>query len=163
MQALVFRDLQGARTKIDAGVVAVLRGYAQHSPRSIEAGGVLIGRLLRDTNDVVIDLASEPMPDDVRSRCSFSRSCAAHQNLIDGAWRESRGTLGYLGEWHTHPEPVPMPSNVDRNDWARRLRRDRYEGERLFFLIVGTQSMRMWVGTRCRGRIVQLTEEPASV
>lgn len=160
---VVFHDERGARTKVGSRVVAMLRGYAQHARSSLEAGGVLIGRLLRDCDDVVIDVATEPMVDDVRRRCSFTRACAAHQDVIEATWRASGRTLGYLGEWHTHPEAVPTPSRVDRRDWVRRLGRDHYEGDRLFFVIVGTKSMRMWAGTRRGGQIVQLTEERTHV
>ena len=82
-------------------------------------------------------------------RLAFHRSQAPHQRVIDARWRVSRGTCQYLGEWHTHPESSPAPSRVDLDDWYRRLRVDRFEGDSLLFIIVGTHEVCVWEGNRC--------------
>jgi integrative and conjugative element protein (TIGR02256 family) len=112
-----------------------------------EAGGVLLGRHLRDGNAIVVDAVTVPMDGDRRTRTRFHRAQRRHQAAIDAAWAASEGTCTYLGEWHTHPEPVPTPSLVDWADWRRRLRQDRYT-ELLFFVIVGTAAVRVWEGRR---------------
>jgi integrative and conjugative element protein (TIGR02256 family) len=66
--------------------------------------------------------------------------------MIDQAWHISSGTCTYLGEWHTHPEPIPTPSVVDRSDWRRRLMTDQTT-KPLFFVIVGMEQTRVWQGT----------------
>jgi integrative and conjugative element protein (TIGR02256 family) len=87
------------------------------------------------------------MDGDQRARTRFHRAKRRHQAAIDAAWAASEGTCTYLGEWHTHPEPIPTPSAVDWTDWRRRLLRDRYT-EPLFFIIIGTIAIRAWEGHR---------------
>lgn len=146
-EPLVFCQPDGRRIKLTAPVVAQLLRYAQHQPADKEAGGVLIGRYLCDSDDIVVDQVTEPMPGDKRGRYFFHRAQKAHQQVIEQAWQTSQGTRTYLGEWHTHPEARPTPSGVDTSDWRRKLRQDQYF-DRLFFIIVGTQQVRAWVGNR---------------
>lgn len=142
---LIFRRHNGGRVKVTAAVLHVMQSYAQHGRCATEAGGVLLGRYLQGSDDVVIDAITVPMPGDKRSRYSFYRAKARHQAAIDAAWQASKGTCTYLGEWHTHPETHPTPSGIDTTDWRRRLRTDDYHDE-LFFLIVGTVEIRAWSG-----------------
>lgn len=142
---LVFSRYNGGRIKVTAAVLHVMQSYAQHGRRATEAGGVLLGRYLQGSADVVIDAVTVPMPGDKRSRYSFYRAKTRHQAAIDAAWQASGGTCTYLGEWHTHPETHPSPSGIDSTDWQRRLRTDDYHDE-LFFLIVGTVEIRAWSG-----------------
>lgn len=148
-EPLVFTRPHGGRLKVDRGALAVIARHVQHAGDAPEAGGVLLGRRIADTFDVVVDAATEPMAADRRSRFRFVRHRRGHQLAIDRAWRRSGGRLGWLGEWHTHPEPDPTPSAVDRLDWRRKLVVDRYD-ESLFFLIAGTDRLRVWEGTWLR-------------
>lgn len=150
-QALVFRQANGSRIKLTGAVVARLQQYAQVGPAATEAGGILLGRYLQDSDDVVVDDITEPLPGDERGRYFFHRGQHAHQRLLDAAWRASGGTRTYLGEWHTHPEPDPTPSCIDKMDWRRKLRQDQYFVH-LFFLIVGTRHIRAWSGCRSNAK-----------
>lgn len=131
--------------------------FAQRHPRAREAGGVLLGRYLSDSHDVVVDEVSTPQPADRRTRYSFFRS-HKHQQLAYDRWVRERNTSAFLGIWHTHPEQDPVPSSVDRADWQRVIACDTFEGDRLFFPIVGTQRIRVWTLTR-RGVLRELKLE----
>lgn len=144
--SLVF-EYNNGRLKLSSEVLAILRKYVQDSPEKMEAGGVLIGRLLKDNGDVVIDAVTEPMIGDKRTRFSFFRAKKRHQRVIDSFWKESEGTISYLGEWHTHPEPFPTPSVVDRSDWMRRLKADTFSNK-LFYIIVGINEIKCWYGDK---------------
>lgn len=146
--ALLFRAADRQVFKLDALVVRRLHDFRQTQCVSREAGGVLLGRWLRGSEHVVVDELTTPMRGDRRGRTSFHRAARAHQQHIDRAYAESQGTCGYLGEWHTHPEPDPTPSSIDLDDWRRRLRDDRVDVPHLFFVIVGTSSTRAWRGAR---------------
>jgi integrative and conjugative element protein (TIGR02256 family) len=130
-----------------AAVLGQLLAHRQFAPKSKEAGGVLLGRHLLDCNDIVVDELTQPMRSDRRSWAGFFRSLAHHTRSLR-RWRESGGTCAYLGSWHTHPEAVPIPSTTDLEDWRHALARDHYEGHSLFFVIVGTQRIRAWQGSR---------------
>jgi integrative and conjugative element protein (TIGR02256 family) len=119
--------------------------YRQCEPSAPEAGGVLLGRYISDSADIVIDAVTVPQDGDLQARSRFFRARKRHQALIDGAWNESNGTVTYLGEWHTHPESVPHPSWVDRADWLRKGMFDVFT-EAILFIIVGTEELGVWEG-----------------
>lgn len=135
---------EGGRLGISAAALDVMQSFTQRGSRDTEAGGVLIGRFIEGGEDVVVDLVTPPLAGDRRSRFRFHRAQRAHQEVIDREWRSSGNTRTYLGEWHTHPEPSPTPSNIDLNDWRRRVKRDTFHGETLHFLIVGQAEVRAW-------------------
>ena len=147
MTARVFRSGE-VFVKLDADVVERLQRHAQLERRASEAGGVLIGRRVEGCDDVVVDQITTPLPRDVRARMRFARQDPGHQERITRVWEASGGTLGYLGEWHTHPEPLPAPSRVDWQDWKRRLREDTTDGPDVFFMIVGTHQLALWRADR---------------
>jgi integrative and conjugative element protein (TIGR02256 family) len=153
---LVFRQADGSRIKLTAEVVGRLRQYAQLTPGAPEAGGILLGRYLQDSEDVVVDAITEPMPGDKRGRFFFHRARRPHQQALERAWRATDGTRTYLGEWHTHPERDPTPSCVDKRDWRRKMRQDQYFA-RLFFFIIGTHQIRGWSGSRKHSNPVPLS------
>lgn len=145
---IVFEAPGGRRLKLDGAVLDRFALYRQVAPHQHEAGGVLLGRHLLDSGDIVVDEVTEPMPGDKRSRFQFRRQQGNHQRRVEEAWVASRGTCVYLGEWHTHPEPDPTPSSTDIEDWRRRLRVDVFDGDTLYFVIVGCRTIRAWEGGR---------------
>jgi integrative and conjugative element protein (TIGR02256 family) len=146
-EPLTYARNAGGRLQISRQTVEVLRRFIQDRPAKKEAGGVLLGRHILDTNDVVVDAVTVPLPGDQRGRVRFLRARQRHQEAIDQAWRDSGGTCTFLGEWHTHPEAHPWPSGTDRQDWLRKLREDEFT-HWLFFVIVGTEETRVWEGAR---------------
>lgn len=151
MTDLLFTRVDGTRFMLPEHVVARLRTFAQHGTDDTEACGVLLGRVMRQGGHIVCDAITTPQPQDIRSRFSCVRDRDAHQTLIDLAWGGSAGTCGYLGEWHTHPEPDPAPSSIDLAEWRRRTLHDTYDLAGLLFVIVGTEHIRAWETVRATG------------
>ncbi len=120
-----------------------------------EAGGILIGRILSEDENFIIDDVSEPMPTDKRRRTRFSRKVEGHQEYMNDAFEREEGSCFYLGEWHTHPQRIPIPSSVDRNDWNRLLKIG-FESSCLFFVIVGLEDLKVWYGYGEEPIIVEL-------
>lgn len=143
-EGMTFERPRGGRFYICPEVTKLLKEFRQTGLRW-ESGGVLLGRHLIEGNDIIVDHATKPMFGDRRHRFSFFRARRRHQREINRQWRISNGTCTYLGEWHTHPEPSPTPSSVDLKTWHRKLEKDTYS-EVLFFLIVGTEEVRVWEG-----------------
>lgn len=154
---LVFRVTPRQRLIFVPDAVEQMQSFAQRRWWSAEAGGVLLGRHLLDSPDVVVDEVTTPQNSDRRSRFSFFRS-RRHETLAHERWQIHSSTMAYLGLWHTHPEADPTPSGVDRNDWTQAVSRDAYEGDRLFFPIVGIQLIRVWTLSR-RGTFRELKQE----
>lgn len=153
---LVFQVSANQRLIFTDEAAQQLRGHSQRSWWQLEAGGALLGRHLLDSENIVVDEVTTPQKQDRRSRFSFFRS-KQHTVLARARWVARDSTLAYLGLWHTHPERDPMPSGVDRRDWENAVAKDVFEGERLFFPIVGTDRIRVWSKTR-EGPIEELAE-----
>lgn len=116
--------------------VLAMRSYAQMNERDTEAGGVLIGETRE--RSTTIQIATPPQSTDVRTRTKFNRKSKGHQDFVIKSWKESQGLSDYVGEWHTHPEPNPSPSWVDRVGWAKRSALGR---RALVVVIVGQLSL----------------------
>lgn len=151
---LVYRVTAEQQLIITEYALKKMQAFAQRYPWSKEAGGVLLGRHLLDSHDVVVDEVSTPQNTDRRSRFSFFRSYK-HEEVARERWQQELNTSAYLGLWHTHPERDPSPSGVDQLDWQRAVCSDTYEGDRLFFPIVGTHCIRIWTLSR-RGTFREL-------
>jgi integrative and conjugative element protein (TIGR02256 family) len=127
---------------------ACLVSFVQQNLVAKEAGGVLLGRMVEGTDDILIDEVTKPGVHDSRSRFHFVRSRKTAQGLVDRAWQESARSRIYLGEWHTHPEDDPRPSNVDMRNQQNVLRSATYEQGFLFFVIAGRLRVRVWEGSK---------------
>ncbi|MBL8355475.1 MAG: Mov34/MPN/PAD-1 family protein [Delftia acidovorans] len=154
---LVYRVTPKQRLIVVEHAVQQMLSFAQHHWLNCEAGGVLLGRHLLDSRDLVVDEVSTPQATDRRGRCSFFRS-SKHEQVARQRWLDEHSTSAYLGLWHTHPERDPTPSSVDRRDWQQAVAADTYEGDRLFFPIVGTHRLRIWTLSR-RGTFRELKLE----
>lgn len=148
IQPMVFERVRAGRLKISAEARSSMQRFLQQRPEAPESGGVLIGRWLLESADVIVDEITMPGPKDYGSRFHFHRDKFHHQQVVDEAWHMSDHTATWLGEWHTHPQPHPVPSCIDRLGWGFRLVRDQAGGEALFFVIAGTSTIGVWEG-RC--------------
>lgn len=143
MNELIFQLSDGRKILICLSALKKMEKYRQYNSIDTEAGGILIGRILCDSNDFIIDDVSEPMISDIRKRYSFKRNSNEHQTYFNSKWTSLNKHCFYLGEWHTHPEKSPIPSRVDLNDWNRIAKLD-FEPDHLFFLILGTEKIGAW-------------------
>ena len=124
-----------------------LAQFRQLASHHNESGGILIGKHINSGGRVVIEEFTPPQPSDMQSRCNYFRS-SAHNELANQRWQESGGHSTYVGLWHTHPEPIPTPSQIDLKDWRDALRHSKYEGKWLFFFIVGQSHTRCWASKK---------------
>ncbi|HIH2748583.1 Mov34/MPN/PAD-1 family protein [Burkholderia aenigmatica] len=118
-------------------VIATFLAHRQdrHQP---EAGGILLGRRRGRHFEVVH--ATEPAANDRRTRVSFIRESYGHQEQAVELWERSLGEIGYVGEWHTHPEATPCPSLVDIDQWSQLPTRNAGNTPMLG-IIVGTRQL----------------------
>lgn len=151
---LVFVDNFENHVVIMSDVVQLLNSYRQIHYASTEAGGVIIGE--RRGKHIVITHISEPGQDDIRSRTQMVRKGNHHQQKVNELFENSDGFLVYLGEWHTHPEDLPQPSNIDIKSWLTGL----IATEPMFMLIVGRKGV--WLGKKYGNDIKPLKEKPTA-
>src|SRR5689334_3685045 len=93
--------------EFSAKAVELLREARQVTHSAPESGGMLLGRMITDSDDVVIDTATLPSSGDRRGRYFYQRARESAQHFINTNWEKSHQTVNYLGEWHTHPELIP--------------------------------------------------------
>lgn len=140
---LILTRLSG-RVELDVRALSLFEGHRQLRATDAEAGGILIGRRIVDSDDVIVDDVTVPSSGDISSRFQFVRAREPAQAVLNAAWQKSAGTQNYLGEWHTHPEDVPTPSHQDINNWCRIVSDTEFEGSSLLFVIVGRRSLQVW-------------------
>jgi hypothetical protein len=153
---MIFRRAQQGTITITKEVLTIFDRYRQHNFKDHEAGGILLGRFIKDSLDIVVDVATEPSQGDITSRFSFFRSQKRTQTLVDQVWLQSNGTQNYLGEWHTHPERYPSPSRIDLKNWHRIVIKAQYEQDSLLFIIVGQEMICLWELSKISKELIQL-------
>lgn len=94
---------------LDADAQADVEAEAR-TRRIVETGGPLFG-FVSDAGEPVVVKAYGPGPKAKHKRTSFIPDSAETQRLID--WHYEADGLGYLGEWHTHPQGEASPSDRD--------------------------------------------------
>lgn len=152
-----FQRENGGSVSFNEIAIETLMKYRQLNPSDTEAGGMLLGRLIIDCEDIIIDEVTTPFASDIRSRFSFFRKKEQSQQLIEEKWQISNGTQVYLGEWHTHPEVDPTPSvGIDIKNWHKIVKRARFEQDSLFFAILGTSKLRVWELSKFTNKLVKL-------
>ncbi|UIJ85272.1 Mov34/MPN/PAD-1 family protein [Rhizobium leguminosarum] len=98
-----------------------------------ETGGILIGFI--DQGEAVVCEANG-MPSGSRFGLhSFWRAAGHLSYVLRKRWQEKRH---YLGEWHTHPNGSPTPSDTDRKTMEGISRNPSYACPEPLLIIVGT-------------------------
>ena len=124
----------------------VTRGWKAHrqtAAKSPESFGILIGTVSTDRAEVWIEALTTPKRLDRRWRLGFEMRDPRHEQVVRRMFERSGRQRIYLGTWHTHPEPVPAPSRMDKRDWVKCVRANL--GRPLVFVVVGTSETRLFV------------------
>jgi len=77
----------------------------------IETGGVLLGWWEKET--LVVSIATNAGPNATHENFYFQADSNYIDMIIDMEHANSNGKVNYVGEWHTHPQVNPQPSQVD--------------------------------------------------
>lgn len=116
----------------DDAIASMIR-HRQNSFKDREAGGQLFGRF--EGNNTVIVAATEPKAFDTRSRYGFIPNQWLQRLEIKAQHKEGKH---YVGDWHTHPQRVPLPSSADINSMIECFRKSHHELKAFLMVIVGT-------------------------
>jgi integrative and conjugative element protein (TIGR02256 family) len=144
------------KLRIPVSVSEKLRSYRQEYPSDVESAGLLIGYGKAGT--FTLYRITYPQKSDIRKRAYFKLDPAPHQKIVDEDFLSSDGLLGYIGTWHTHPQSVPSPSNLDLKDWL--VHESENQDRQLFFVIVGTDAIKVF--SIVDGNTIQLALEGES-
>ncbi len=129
----------------------------QTSVGDFEAGGILLGSIFDDI--VRIEAISIPGGGDVRKRNYFQRDKTRAQRLINQAYEYSHGITNYLGEWHTHYQEYPQPSQLDLNEILKTFKNSILPLNYILDIIVGRGD---YIGDLWIGYVSERGVEPCS-
>jgi len=120
----------GQTLVLNERVLYRFKKFAQTGWWQREAGGQLFSKF--DGNQVSVAEATGPRKTDRRGRTWYEPDKAAEQREID-----ERFPLGlhFIGDWHTHPEDIPNPSQLDLRSISEGFRRSKH-GLNAFVIII---------------------------
>jgi integrative and conjugative element protein (TIGR02256 family) len=131
---LVFEIGQSRQRLIIApSVLSHLARHQQHNDDSLEAGGQLFARF--SDQQVTICSVTGPRSADRRSRYLYLPDRREEQREIDEMHRNG---LHFVGDWHTHPEPVPTPSASDIRTIKEAVAKSRHHLHGFIMIVVGS-------------------------
>ena len=102
-----------------------------------ENGGVLIGQV--NPTQILITDFTEPAKHDQLGKFSFIRRSKGVNKVLRRLFEEGGKTKTYLGEWHTHHENKPKPSQTDLNTLIEQFQKNTLAIPFALSLIIGYQ------------------------
>lgn len=103
---------------------------------SDENGGIILGIIGGEY--LYVESVTSACVKDERTRYAFLRQDEKHLDVWNSINNDTNGRIGYLGEWHSHPEKNPSPSKIDKEEW-KKIKNEL--GEPLLFIIIGAETM----------------------
>ena len=110
-------------------------GYAQHE--GDELCGVLTGSQIDERTFRVSKVSPPCVARNSRSGCE--RDAVKANTFIKKDYEASEHTRVYIGEWHTHPEQNPHPSQTDYASIIKSFASAQLSVPLLIMIIVGTE------------------------
>ncbi len=118
--------------EFDTASLVILETNRQRSRLSREIGGQLFARF----HDRLIKIESVTITKGKsrRTRFGFWPDRSAEQADIKNLFEQG---LHYIGDWHTHPEAIPTPSETDKSKMLEIFRLSTHELDSMLIVIVG--------------------------
>jgi len=86
---------------------------ARKAAKGVETGGILVGGIDKSRNIIYV-VKNIPAPDDsIHAPTSYIRGCKGLPEKLNNISSLSHNTLGYIGEWHSHPSSDTRMSSDD--------------------------------------------------
>jgi integrative and conjugative element protein (TIGR02256 family) len=108
----------------------------QMTIRDSEAGGQLFAKF--DGSKTIVVEATGPKPLDKRSRFGFIPSRWLERLEIRAQYKMGKH---FVGDWHTHPQPIPSPSSEDISSMIDCFSKSHHELKAFLMVIVGTANL----------------------
>lgn len=124
---------------IPSNINTIINTYKQKLP-DLESGGIILGRILPNKH-ILIEELTRPNKKDKRGLYFFHRDRNEAQKIINEKWKDSKGEIIYLGEWHTHNEDIPTPSKRDLTMIKNQLKTSKMEIDFLLLIIIGQKEI----------------------
>lgn len=116
-------------------LLAWVRRGARTRGARVETGGLLFGEINDYLKVIWISEVSGPPPDSVASAKEFVCGVRGTRELHNEKRRRTRGSVGFVGMWHTHPGGIAEPSGTDLAA-VEKLRRVPERAPRNFLMLI---------------------------
>jgi hypothetical protein len=113
----------------------------------VETGGILLGERDEALRIMWVDEFSPSPSDSTLSPTEFICGIRGTAQLHAKRDRESRGSIRYIGMWHTHPESLPVPSLTDLFAVSKLSRETGGQFAHSLMVIIGTPYHRLALAT----------------
>ncbi len=139
---LIFADArQGYQVRMAASASNVLLGWIRSAQRrlgpAVETGGLLFGQIDDFLKVIWIDEVSGPPPDSMASPAGFLCGVEGTAELNAEKVKRTRGSVRFIGMWHTHPDGAPRPSRTDLRAMSKLWNLPDFTARHFLMLIVG--------------------------
>ena len=126
----------------EAQVLKHFQKFKQLLPEDLEAGGQLFATF--KANEVSVKVATGPYKEDRRKKFSFWPIRKKSQQDISQLFDNG---LHYIGDWHTHPQEIPIASSQDNFSMRDKYIKSQHELKTFVMVIVGQNSFPegLWV------------------
>ena len=101
---------------------------------NLETGGILVGMYDLDLQSAIITKVLGPPSDSKYGRTTFVRGTKGVKKTLDSLWKEDQY---YLGEWHFHPNALPIASSQDISQMNKIAKNVVYKCPEPLMLIIG--------------------------
>jgi integrative and conjugative element protein (TIGR02256 family) len=129
----------GFHIRCTAGAERDLHGWIRSSRRlrgpRVETGGLLFGQFDEFLKIAWVTEVSGPPPDSRASAEGFLCGVAGATELSEEKRARTRGSVSFIGMWHTHPGSIPSPSCTDFSAMSK-LRESPSSTPRHFLMLI---------------------------
>lgn len=152
-----FVESSGMSILVTDDVLLTFAEFRQVGPKDKEAGGQLFARF-QEREAIVVE-ATPPSRLDKRSRFGFEPNRWLQRCEINDRYEKG---LHYIGDWHTHPEPIPAPSSDDEANTIECFLKSKHALKAFVMVIIGTDPIPrgLYVGLVSDGQVIPLSNQP---
>lgn len=154
-RCMKFNLPNGTTVDVLESVLHNMKVWIQNDISKPESCGFVLGYENYDTHNITLSDITVPQPKDYRSRVFCKIKDVIHFDLLKNSKKQSNY---YMGVWHTHPQKVPTPSDIDFHNWYEILKKDKTASNYAFFIILGEIEYRIWVGDFSTCTITEIHE-----
>lgn len=133
-------------------IISLMNASIRKRGRTVETGGLLFGEVDDLLKIIWLSDVSGPPPDSIHSPVEFTCGFQGTRELHTEKRVRTRGSVQYIGMWHTHPGGPAQPSPTDVNAMRLLSRAGEMAARQFLMLIVGGHQPNLHFGGHVFGR-----------
>ena len=144
-QLVISDKRHGYQIRMSQEALAAALAWTRRSERvrgnAVETGGLLFGEVDELLKVIWVDEVSGPPPDSTASPKGFLCGTGGVVDMNAEKAKRTRGSVAFVGMWHTHPQARPIPSKTDLGAMKELFGQDTgFLGRRFLMMILGGTS-----------------------